>query len=136
MRALCRKLVGKLGRNRPSLLLRGDLRIWAVAVIYAIGGVNFLFDATQKPHLSADSISELKGVPKSTLRAKAKLICDLVGSDPWNRVLPPRAAPGQSARLADRGRRPDRGCPNEAAGDSGGSAAPGADCRPILERRS
>ncbi len=26
---LCRRVVGKLGRKRPSPLLRGDLRIWA-----------------------------------------------------------------------------------------------------------
>ena len=80
--ALCRKLVGKLGRKRPSPLLRGDLRIWAAAVIYAIGSANFLFDVSQKPHLSADSLSGLMGVPKSTLRAKAKLIGDLVGLGP------------------------------------------------------
>src|SRR5881397_1491889 len=76
--ALCRKLVGKLARKRPSPLVRGDLRIWAAAVIYAIGRVNFLFDPSQQPHLSGDALSQLTGVPKSTLSAKAKLICDLL----------------------------------------------------------
>jgi hypothetical protein len=76
--ALCRKLVGKLARKRPSPLLRGELRIWAAAAIYTIGRVNFLFDPSQKPHLSGDAISQLTGVPKSTLAAKAKLICDLL----------------------------------------------------------
>jgi len=79
---LCRKLVGKLGRKRPSPLLRGDLRIWAAAVIYAIGSMNFLFDPSQKPHLSGDSISRLTGVPRSTLSAKAKLICNLLHIGP------------------------------------------------------
>jgi len=83
--ALCRKLVGRLARKRPSPLARGDLRIWAAAVIYTIGRVNFLFDRSQKPHLSGDTISPLTGVPKSTLGAKAKLICDLRTSDPWSR---------------------------------------------------
>ncbi|MBI3768363.1 MAG: hypothetical protein HY271_07675 [Deltaproteobacteria bacterium] len=85
--ALCRKLIGKLGRKRPSPLLRDDLRIWAAAVIHDVGNVNFLFDPTQKPHLSADSISRLTGVPKSTLRAKAKLICDLLGIRPMEPEL-------------------------------------------------
>ncbi len=74
--ALCRTLVGKLARKRPSPLARGDLRIWAAAVIYTIARVNFLFDPAQKPHLSGDAVSQLTGVPKSTLGAKAKLICD------------------------------------------------------------
>jgi hypothetical protein len=47
---LVRKLIARLARKRPSPLARGDLRIWAAAAIYAVGGVNFLFDRTQHPH--------------------------------------------------------------------------------------
>ncbi len=71
---LCRKLVAKLARKRPSPLARGDLRIWAGGVIYAVGTVNFLFDRTQRPHLTADQLSELTGIPKSTLANKARTI--------------------------------------------------------------
>jgi hypothetical protein len=50
---LCRRLVARLARKRPSPLARGDLTIWAGAALYAIGTINFLFDATQgaAPHL-------------------------------------------------------------------------------------
>ena len=41
---LCRALVAKLARKRPSPLKRGDLRIWAAGAIYAVGANNFLFD--------------------------------------------------------------------------------------------
>jgi Domain of unknown function (DUF6398) len=41
---LCRHLVARLARKRPSPVVRGDARIWAAGVIYAIGQVNFLFD--------------------------------------------------------------------------------------------
>jgi hypothetical protein len=75
---LVRKLVAKLARKRPSPLLRGDLRIWAAAAIYTVGSVNFLFDPTQRPHLTGDDLSTLTGVPKSTLANKAKLIRDLL----------------------------------------------------------
>jgi hypothetical protein len=75
---LVRKLVGKLARKRPSPLARGDLRIWAAAGIYAVGSVNFLFDRTQRPHLTGDDLSALTGVPKSTLANKAKLIRDVL----------------------------------------------------------
>jgi hypothetical protein len=71
---LCRKLVAKLARRRPSPLARGDLRIWAGGVIYAVGAVNFLFDPSQRPHLTADQLSELTGIPKSTLANKARTI--------------------------------------------------------------
>ena len=37
--------------------------------IYAMGQNNFLFDPTQTPHLSANQLSELVGVPES---AKAR----------------------------------------------------------------
>ncbi len=41
---LCRRLVAKLARKRPSPLVRGDVRIWAAAALYTVGSVNFLFD--------------------------------------------------------------------------------------------
>ena len=75
---LVRKLVAKLARKRPSPLARGDLLIWAAAAIYAVGSVNFLFDRTQRPHLTSDDLSALTGVPKSTLANKAKLIRDVL----------------------------------------------------------
>lgn len=81
---LCRRLVAKLARKRPSPLLRGDLRIWAAAVIYAIGGINFLFDCSQQPHLTTDDLSALTGVPKSTMANKAKLIRDSLKIGPFS----------------------------------------------------
>jgi len=47
---LCRRVVGKLGRKRPSPLTRGDLGIWAAGVVYAVGQLNFVFDPAQTPH--------------------------------------------------------------------------------------
>lgn len=75
---LCRKLVAKLARKRPSPLERGDLRIWAAAALYAIGSLNFIFDREQELHTTGDELSALTGVPKSTMANKAKLIRDLL----------------------------------------------------------
>jgi hypothetical protein len=44
--------VARLAGKRPSPLLRGDLRIWAGATIHVVGSLNFLFDRTQRPHLT------------------------------------------------------------------------------------
>jgi len=78
---LCRRLVAKLARKRPSPIERGEARVWAAGVIYAIGQNNFLFDSSQTPHLSADKLSDLVRVPKSTMAGKAKRIRDAVRLD-------------------------------------------------------
>jgi hypothetical protein len=76
---LCAALLAKLSRKRPSPLLRGDPGIWAAAAIYTVGSVNFLFDRSQPLHLTGDELSDLTGVPKSTMANKAKQIRDLLG---------------------------------------------------------
>ena len=84
---LCRRLVGKLARKRPSPLARGDLRIWAGGVIHTVGTVNFLFDRTQRPHLTADQLSGLTGIPKNTLANKARTIRDVLRIGPLDTGL-------------------------------------------------
>lgn len=41
---LCEKLIKKLGRKHDVPFKRGKIEIWAAAVIYTIGSINFLFD--------------------------------------------------------------------------------------------
>ena len=64
-------------RPTPKAVQEG-LRIWAGAVIYAVGKVNFLFDRSQHPHLTGDQLSDLAGIAKSTPANKAKLIRDVL----------------------------------------------------------
>lgn len=71
---LTRRLVTRLARKRPSPLLRGDARIWAAGAIYAIGQVNFLFDRTQTPHLTAKQLADALGVVQTTMANKAGII--------------------------------------------------------------
>ena len=72
-------LMDRAELKRPSLLLRGDLRIWAAATIYTVGSVNFLFDRSQPLHLTGEDLSDLTGVPKSTMANKAKQVRDQLG---------------------------------------------------------
>ena len=76
---LCRVLVGRLARLRPSPLARGDTRIWAAGVIYTVGSFNFLFDHAQVPHLSADQLAAAVGVVKSSMANKAARIRTILG---------------------------------------------------------
>ena len=74
---LCRQLTAALARKRPSPLARGKTEIWACAVVYALGTVNFLFDKSQTPHMRADELCQSFGVSQSSGANKAKVIRDL-----------------------------------------------------------
>jgi hypothetical protein len=78
---ICRKMVARLARKRPSPLLRGDPRVWAAGVIHAAGHVNFLFDPSEPLHLTVDELSRLIGVSRSTLTNKSRAIGDLLRID-------------------------------------------------------
>jgi hypothetical protein len=75
---LCRQLTATLCRKRPSPLLRGQAPSWACGIIHALGMVNFLFDASQTPHIPAYQIADHFGVSASTMQAKSKQIRDLI----------------------------------------------------------
>ena len=81
---LCRKAIAALARKRSSPLLRGEPRTWAAGVVYTLGIVNFLMDPAQKPHMTTDRLSQVTGVGKSTLSAKARVIEDLLGLGPMH----------------------------------------------------
>ena len=79
---LCRRLIVKLARKRPTPLVRGAPKMWAAGVLYAVGRANFLFDRSQPIHLGGDELATLTGVPKTTMANKARRICDLVDLGP------------------------------------------------------
>jgi hypothetical protein len=76
---LCRELTASLCRKRPSPLARGKANTWACGIIHALGMVNFLFDASQTPHIAASQIWEYFDLSSSTMQAKSKQIRDLLG---------------------------------------------------------
>ena len=79
---LCENLVKKLGRKRDVPFQRGKLEIWAAAVVYAIGSINFLFDNSFEPYVTAKQISEYFGTKNSTVSNKARQIKDMF--DMWH----------------------------------------------------
>ena len=76
-KALCEKLIRKMSRKRVVPFLSGKLEIWAAGVVYALGGINFLFDKSSKPHTSPDDICNYFGTSKSTTGQRAKTIRDM-----------------------------------------------------------
>lgn len=73
-----RELAATLCRKRPSPLLKGKPEQWACACVYVVGNANFLHDKAQSPHMQLVQVCELMGIGKSTARAKAKTIQDLL----------------------------------------------------------
>jgi hypothetical protein len=69
--AMCRTLAEKLARKRPSPLLKGRPNAWACAIVRTIGGVNFLHDPSQTPHMRTADIDRAFGVGTSTAGARA-----------------------------------------------------------------
>lgn len=74
---LCRKLIEKMSRKRQVPFLSGRLEIWAAAVVYAIGQINFLFDKSFEPYVSATDLCNYFGTSQSTTSQKAKIIRDM-----------------------------------------------------------
>lgn len=74
---LCEKLILKLGRKRDVPFKSGQIEIWAAAVIQALGSINFLFDKSFEPYVTADQLCDYFGTKKSTVSAKSKLIKDI-----------------------------------------------------------
>ena len=73
---LIRYATAALCRKRPSPLASGRDYTWACGITHAIGMVNFLFDSSQDPHISAGELYEVFGVSASTGQAKSKKVRD------------------------------------------------------------
>lgn len=74
---LCVKLIEKMSRKRNVPFLSGRIEIWASAIIYALGSINFLFDRSFEPYVCADDICDYFRSNKSTVSQKAKVIRDM-----------------------------------------------------------
>ena len=74
---LCEKLIKKMGRKRDVPFKRGKIEIWAAAVIYSVGSINFLFDKSFEPYMPAQKISDYFGTKNSTVSNKAQQIREM-----------------------------------------------------------
>ncbi len=75
---LIRSATAALCRKRPSPLDKGHDKTWACGISHAIGMVNFLFDSSFDPHLSATELYQWFGVGSSTGQGKSKTVRDLL----------------------------------------------------------
>ena len=76
---LIRYAVATVCRKRPSPVETGKVNAWACGITHAIGTVNFLFDKSQTPPISAKELYKKFGVGESTGNAKSKAVRDMLG---------------------------------------------------------
>ena len=81
---LSAKLINKMSRKRTVPYLHGKLEVWAAAVVYALGQINFLFDKSFQPCVNADDMCSHFNTSKSTTSQKAKVIRDMFNLSYWN----------------------------------------------------
>ncbi len=82
---LCEKLIRKMSRKRYPPFLSGRIEIWAAAIVYAIGSINFLFDQSFEPYASGDDICNYFSTSKSTTSQKANVIRDMFKLGYWDK---------------------------------------------------
>jgi len=81
---LCLRLLTKLCRKRSAPLLSGRPKTWAAGIVYAVGSNNFIFDKTQKLHLTAGEIASAFDISTSTAGNKANEIRKMFKIDFFN----------------------------------------------------
>ena len=81
---LCEQLILKMSRKRQVPFLTGQIDIWAAAILYALGQVNFLFVRRSEPYMRAGDLCQLFGRSMGCLSAKAKTIREMFRMDHWS----------------------------------------------------
>lgn len=79
------KLLDAFLQRYPDRLERGQAKSWAAAIVYAIGRVNFLFDSSQTPHLTAIELCQKFNVSQATASKKSSELInyfDMMQLDP------------------------------------------------------
>ena len=100
---LARQAIAALCRKRPSPLARGSVQVWACAVVYALGQVNFLSDRSGEPHMAMAELCAVFDVSGSTGANKARVVRDALkmGQFDLTWTLPSQVANNPMAWLVE-----------------------------------
>jgi len=94
--ALCKALLNKEYQNMSRVMVkgfcveespgrRGDVHIWAAALVGAVGYVNALFKKGSEPHLTKAQLAKKAGIPLTDFNKHLKIVIygfDLIEYDP------------------------------------------------------
>lgn len=71
---LSRTMAVALARKRPSPLFSGYINIWAAAILYTLGSINFLYDKSTQPYMQLQDLCDKLRLSKSTVSQKSTII--------------------------------------------------------------
>lgn len=81
---LCTKVHQDLLKKDKTIFVRGKSEIWAAAVVWAVGGENFLGDKSFQPYATLSDVCAFFNVNPSTVGQKSRKIKDILGINIWN----------------------------------------------------
>ena len=81
---LAHAAIAALCRKRPSPLNSGSPRVWACAILLALGQINFLSDKSSKPHMATADLRGHFDVAESTASNKAKQVRTILNMHPFD----------------------------------------------------
>jgi hypothetical protein len=73
---LCRLLTAALSRKRPSPLVSGRVRSWALGIAYAAAEINFAFDPSLSPSVKREELARSFGLSPQAGALKSKEILE------------------------------------------------------------
>lgn len=81
---LCTKIIEEMERMQPPPFMRGRLEIWAAGIVHALGSMNFLFDSSFEPYVSAGDIAAYFKVAPGSASQKASGVRDMFDLTPFS----------------------------------------------------
>ena len=81
---ICTKVFKDLLKNDKSILKRGKAEIWAAAIVWAVGGTNFLADKSFEPYATLNDVCNFFETNSSTVGQKSGKIREILDIDVFN----------------------------------------------------
>lgn len=81
---VCTKVFNDLLKKDTSIFKRGKSEIWAAAIIWAVGGTNFLGDKSFEPYATLNDVCDFFDANSSTVGQKSRKIKEILDINVFN----------------------------------------------------
>lgn len=81
---ICTKVFNDLLKNDTSIFKKGKAEIWSAAIVWAVGGTNFLGDKSFKPYATLNDVCGFFNANSSTVGQKSRKIKDILDINVFN----------------------------------------------------
>jgi len=81
---ICTKVYNDLLKSDKSIFKRGKAEIWSAAIVWAVGGTNFLGDKSFKPYATLNDVCDFFNANSSTVGQKSRKIKEILDINVFN----------------------------------------------------